>query len=284
MLSRSAKHLSCLILFVIVLSSVSATAQTTTPSSNAPPPAPQLVEIDSIVKIIGAAIAGVATLFGLPIVFLTYRKTRAEITKLELEASQLRGKQQTSASSELSYEKDIRVIIQDSSNAHVQILADPRFLAPLLILLDFIFAWSILILTEHFLSVFNFGILRAFGLTLLSAVLFLPIIRQVLRVRSVLRPPRTFEEVRASERRKRVVFYSVYAMGGILSLALGILALVILRKDLTELGKWLACGLIALGTTLLVSLPFATRLFERRIAKPPLRQEHIDNQPKSQVD
>jgi hypothetical protein len=61
--------------------------------SAAPAPTSQpsaLSQVDTYVKVAGAVVTGVATVLGIPIVFLTYRKTRAEIAKLELEANALR--------------------------------------------------------------------------------------------------------------------------------------------------------------------------------------------------
>src|SRR5215213_5773781 len=48
--------------------------------------------LDTYAKVIGVVLTALATLFGLPIVFLTYKKTRAEIAKLDLEATALRAK------------------------------------------------------------------------------------------------------------------------------------------------------------------------------------------------
>src|SRR5262249_51130435 len=97
-------------------------ASSTTPSSTS--------ELDTYVKIVGAIITGIATLLGLPIVFLTYKKTRAEITKLELEASDLKEKHAPRTEKSKDEGGATRIVVDQSPNTNIQILADPRFLAP----------------------------------------------------------------------------------------------------------------------------------------------------------
>ena len=77
----------------------------------------------------GAVITGLATLLGLPIVFVTYRKTRVEISKLELEANALRAQQASRAGDSRDEEGNIRILVDHSPNTSIQVLADPRFLA-----------------------------------------------------------------------------------------------------------------------------------------------------------
>ena len=96
---------------------------------------------------------------------------------------------------------------------------------PLLILLDFIFASIVLTLAGYLLSLVSLGEMRTLSLGVLAAILLLPIARQVLRARSVLRPPRTPEEVRASLRQVRVSLYTVY---GIVVLCSFVFALLLL--------------------------------------------------------
>jgi hypothetical protein len=243
----------------LALAQTAASGVATTPTS-------VISDVDTYVKIIGAVLTGIATLIGLPIVFLTYRKTRAEITKLELEANALRDKQTTQADRSKDEEGNIRILVDRSPNTNIQVLADPRFLAPLLILLDFIFASVVLTLAGHILSIFSFGVVRTLALAVLSVALLLPIARQVLRVRTVLRPPRTSEEVRDSQKQARITFYTIYAIFMLSSLLLGILILTTASTNLTDAGRYLSWGLIGWGMLLIMAYPISNRRFERYLA------------------
>jgi hypothetical protein len=230
-------------------------------------PTSGLAEIDTLIKIVAALITGIATLIGLPIVFLTYRKTRAEITKLELEANSLRQKQDAQPALKHDDEGNIRIVVDNSPHSNIHVLGDPRFLAPLLILLDFIFAWIVLTMAGYLLSIFGFSVLRTFVLTVLSGLLLIPIARQVLRVRAVLRPPNTEAEVRASQRQVRVVAYAVYASVVASSLVFGAIMLLLGQDNLTQLGRYLAWALIVLGLLLIIALPLIMRRLNLYLAR-----------------
>jgi hypothetical protein len=147
------------------------------------PSANWLAEADAYVKVVGAVLTGLGTLFGLPIAALVFRKTRAEIRKLELEAAALQGK--ANASGEVHAGTNIS--IKNSHNLSVQVLADPRFLGPLLLLLDFILAWVVLTLAGIFLRLFDLGIISTALLGILAAALLAPIAKEARRVRQTLR-------------------------------------------------------------------------------------------------
>jgi len=159
--------------------------------------AEQITRFDTYAKVFGGVIAGLGTLLGLPLTILQFRKTRAEIRKLELEADSLRAK---NLSTDAVWEGH-RVIIDNSDYATVQILADPRFLGPLLLLLDFVFAWIILSLAGYALETFlpmNSVIrtLRNFIMGVVAVILLVPIAREARRVKKVLRP---HEETKTKE-------------------------------------------------------------------------------------
>lgn len=269
------KYICPVVALVLLLVCPFAFGQPSAQATPSPTPSSPLTELDTLVKIVAALLTGLATLIGLPIVFLTYRKTRAEITKLELEANALREKQNTQSNSERDDEGNIRIVVDNSPHSTINVLADPRFLAPLLILLDFIFAWIALTMAGYFLSIFGFGILRTVVLTLLSALLLLPIARQVLRVRSVLRPLRTAEEVRASRRQTRVVAYALYAIIVASSILFGLLLLFLGAPSLTNLGRYLAWALFIFGLLLFIAFPFIKRRLDLYLAH--LHEEN-DNQ------
>jgi hypothetical protein len=228
-------------------------------------PASLITQVDTWVKVVGAIVAGLATLLGLPVVFLTYRKTRAEIAKLDLEAAALREKvpSQTDTERKGPDEGGIRINVEHSPNVNVQVLADPRFLAPLLLLLDFIFAWVILTLAGYFLSVIGLGIFDTVALAILAAILLLPIARQVLRVRAVLRPPQSAEEISASIKQAKLAVYTIYTILLVAALAIGGLVLTLESRNITDLGRYMAWGLVALGVTMAACVPILKRRVNR---------------------
>lgn len=137
------------------------------------------------VETAGAVIAGIVALVGLPTAILTFRKTQVEIRKLELEARQLEASTPgPHASEDLGY----RIQIADSTHVNIQILADPRFLGPLLLLLDFIVAWIVLTFAGYASSVLDLGAFNAILLAAFGVALLGPILREALRVKRALAP------------------------------------------------------------------------------------------------
>lgn len=85
-------------------------------------------QADIYVKVIGGIIAGLGALLGLPLAVVQFQKTRAEIRKLEREANELQANSLSAATWQ-----GHRIVIENSDYATVHILADPRFLGPLLL-------------------------------------------------------------------------------------------------------------------------------------------------------
>ena len=151
-------------------------------------PAGTLAQVDTLVKITGGAIAGIVALFGIPLTYFQIKKTKAEIRKLEKEAEDIQAN-----SAGAGFFEGNRISIENSDHAVVQILADPRFLAPLLLILDFVIAWIILTLAGYALGIFDslFGLsqlFRSLMFVAMGAFLLIPLVREALRVRRVLRP------------------------------------------------------------------------------------------------
>ena len=178
-----------LVASIVIVLSITPTIILAQSSANTSPPTDDwLSSLDTYAKVFGAVLTGLGTLFGLPIVILNFKKTQAEIRKLELEAASLENKSTTVG----DLEGGISVRINESDNVNVQVLADPRFLGPLLLLLDFIFAWVVLTLAGYFFSLLGlFGSIRTFFLGLLAALLLIPIAKEARQVKSVLRPRET---------------------------------------------------------------------------------------------
>jgi cytochrome b561 len=154
-----------------------------------------------------------------------------------------------------------KIWVDRSTDTTIQVLADPRLLAPLLVLLDFIFAWVVLTLAGHLLGLMGLGILRSLTLGILAFALLVPIARQVLRVRAVLRPPRSPEETRTSRKRARAIGYLAYGSLAVVLLLLGIAFFT--AEGLTTLGRYLAWWLVVSGFLLIISTPFAKIIFDR---------------------
>jgi putative effector of murein hydrolase len=68
----------------------------------------------------------------------------------------------------------------------IQILVDPRFAAPLLIVLDFVIAYMVLALTDYALRFFQIEILNSIVWPIAGVALFLPLLREALRLRRTL--------------------------------------------------------------------------------------------------
>jgi hypothetical protein len=159
------------------------------PAASQVPHAAWLDHVNIYATVFGAVLTGLGTLFGLPVVILTFKKTRAEIRKLELEAAALERTGQTTVG---DVEGGISFRIADSNNLSIQVLADPRFLGPLLLLLDFILAWILLTFASYFIDIVT-GVLGLHGLgaaalLVIAFIVLVPIAKEARRVRSVLKP------------------------------------------------------------------------------------------------
>ncbi len=177
---RDYKNSRLLVILILLLVGFESLAQ-----QSAVPTGPEwLGQIDIYAKVIGGVLTALGALFGLPAAFLHFRKTRAEIRKLELEAEALA--QETTGAQVSEYGHRIAI---DGSHNSVTILADPRFLGPLLLLLDFIIAWVVLTLAGYALGTFLPGALRTLILGGIAAFLLVPIFHEARRVKSVLVPP-----------------------------------------------------------------------------------------------
>jgi hypothetical protein len=140
--------------------------------------------LDTCAKVIAAVVAAITAMLGIPVAFLQTRKTIAEIRKIELEAKKLR--EQTGDELPAEYQGH-QISILNSDGNNIQILVDPRFAAPLLIALDFVIAYIILALADNALRFFQIEIFSSIVLPIVGAALFLPLLREALRLRGTLR-------------------------------------------------------------------------------------------------
>ncbi len=137
---------------------------------------------------VGVAIGAAIALLGAPGVYLGIKKTQVEIRKLELEALRLQGEQGTPASLATDEPSQTYMIHVEGAANHVAITADPRLLAPLLLLLDFIVATIILTIAGYLLNFGGFDIFSPL-LAAVGIVLFTPIFREARRLKRVLTSP-----------------------------------------------------------------------------------------------
>jgi hypothetical protein len=157
-------------------------------------------------------------------------------------------------------EAGIRINVDRSTDTRIQVLADPRFLAPLLLLLDFIFAWIVLELFADFLSMLELGIFRRFALIIFAAILLLPIAREVIRTRAVLRPPRSLEEMRLATKQARVAVYAGYVIATAVAIGVGLFLLIAVSDNIAQVFAWVLLGF---GAVLLASGFFLKRRIDR---------------------
>lgn len=128
-------------------------------------------------------IAAITATLGVPVAFLQTRKTITEIHKIELEAEKLR--EQTGDERHAEYQGHW-ISISNSDGNSIQILVDSRFAAPLLIVLDFVIAYVMLALADYALRLFQIEILSSIVLPIVGVALFLPLLREALRLRGTL--------------------------------------------------------------------------------------------------
>jgi hypothetical protein len=176
-----------------------------------------------------------------------------------LEALALRDKLPDAGSTPNDKGGVIRISVDHSPNVTVQVLADPRFLAPLLLLVDFVFAWVLLTLAGYFLRIFGFPGTVAQGI--LAAVLLLPIVKQIFRVRAMLRPLQTPEEVRSSFRQMKGVAYTAYAI--VVSVCGGFALLLFTAASVTELGHHTAWASAVSAAALVLAAPLLKPRIDR---------------------
>lgn len=140
--------------------------------------------LDTYTKVIAGVVAAITAALGIPVAFLQTRKTIAEIRKIELEAKKLQ--EQTGKELPTEYQGH-QITIENSDGNFVQILVDPRFAAPLLIVLDFIIAYIIFALADFALRLFQIEIFSSIVMPITGAALFLPLLLEALRLRGNLR-------------------------------------------------------------------------------------------------
>jgi hypothetical protein len=179
--SLKAKNGFCFLLLLLFLSACTASPASISSPTNTPN---QAETVDTYVKIFTGIIAGLGALFGFPLTLLQFRKTRAEIRKLELEAKALESQQVSIEDVVQPY----RIVVSDSRNVTVMVLTDPRYLGPLLLLLDFIVAWIVLSLANYALGLFLSGPILTLVIGLLALFLLVPILREAKHLKRVLRP------------------------------------------------------------------------------------------------
>ena len=184
MLGKKSVGFFRMLLIAVVFAAITLLAQQPVYSQIQSPTPTNLSSLDTYVKVIAGVVAAITAILGVPVAFLQIRKTIAEIHKTELEAKKL--EEQTGAALPVNREGH-SIIINDSDHNNIQILVDPRFSSPLLILLDFVIVYILLALAGYAISVFLPGKIGQIILTAVGAILLIPLLVEALRLRGVLR-------------------------------------------------------------------------------------------------
>jgi len=139
--------------------------------------------IQLYVKLAGIAVTAIATCVGLPIVLLNYRKTKAEIAKIELETEKLRQGINPEATENPLLESRETIPNIPSSVMH---LSGRGHMAVLLLIIDFVFAWIVFELASRAIGMINIYPFNTLAMFFIASLLFLPIAKQALRLRAAL--------------------------------------------------------------------------------------------------
>jgi hypothetical protein len=140
--------------------------------------------LDTYSKIVAGVVAAITAILGIPVAFLQIRKTIVEIRKIELETRKLQG--ETGEKLPIEYQ-GYQLNMSESDNNTVQIFVDPRFSAPLLILLDFVIVYIVLALSNYALNFFYIDFLKSIILPIVGVSLFVPLLLEAFRLRDNLR-------------------------------------------------------------------------------------------------
>jgi hypothetical protein len=147
---------------------------------------PTLLSVaQSYVTIVGGVIAGLGTVLGLPLVYQTFRKTRAEITKIELESTKLKEELRGHIASpgQIGPPDGLRIAMDGIGNT-VTVLTDPKFLAPLLVLIDALIAGIFATIASYAIGTLPLGFIIEQPLRLIVyLVIFLPVLRSARNVK-----------------------------------------------------------------------------------------------------
>lgn len=142
--------------------------------------------IGEYATLIGGILAALGAALGLPITLLQLRKTRVEIRKLELESAALEANIPPTSEQLAGYSIDIGEI--RAENVSFQVMVDPLLLGPMLLLLDFILIWIVLSLGNYAIAIFFDEALGTVVLGAVAFILFVPLIRETLHLKKVLKP------------------------------------------------------------------------------------------------
>lgn len=148
-----------------------------------------LEQVDLTLAVLSGVVALVVALIGVPVAWMSIRKTRATINKTELEAQKLRSELKSLGTTEaVAGENGTRVEIVGDRNV-VSFVTDPRLSGPLLIVVDFVVAWIIITLLNYALRVLPIylGILQSLLVGGVAAFLFIPILQDARKASKWLR-------------------------------------------------------------------------------------------------
>lgn len=152
---------------------------------------PWLENLGAQAKVVAAITAAVTGILGVPVAYFLIRKTRIEIRKLELENAALERAADVGGAEELP--ASINITDVNGGVVNISIVYDPRLRGPLLLLLDFFIVWVVLTLVDYALGSFFDGPLAVVVAGILAALLLIPILREALHLKRILKASKEVE-------------------------------------------------------------------------------------------
>lgn len=224
--------------------------------------------LEIYIKVTGAAIGVLLALIGVPLAFLSYKKTTAEIAKIELETQALRqralvaGDQDASKSCKSNAAPNMAPA--GTSSPHD---IESRILGALLLILNFITAWVFYTLSKHLLGFFDIG--GSFFAFVLAAGLFLPWVSQSRHLFTTLKEVVSEHDrksfLAAAEKQAKIIKIIYLMWCGWLMAFPPILYIVM--PDRVAHFSWIGWTIMAIGASLLVLFVFVRHWIDRLIPK-----------------
>lgn len=142
------------------------------------------------VTVVGGVVAALGAVFGLPLVYQTFQKTRAEIRKINFETEKLEAELRATVNPAVSAgvsSHDVKVRIEGGLGNAVTIMTDTRFSIPLLLLVDGMIAYVYYGVASFAIDLIPLPKIFVAPLYLiLFALVFLPLLRTAKEVKHTL--------------------------------------------------------------------------------------------------
>lgn len=144
---------------------------------------PDLQRLDAISKVAGTIIGAVVAVIGIPAGIILYRKTRAEIRKLDLEAQEIEAR---SVRSTVDSQNDL-FSIQSAVNIRSP-KSELRLWASMYLMMEFIMWFAVYQILNSFLGLLYLGVLEMAFRFALGVFVFVPMAKNAKRIQHSLCP------------------------------------------------------------------------------------------------